>query len=188
MKTRIKELRNRKGLSQEELAEMSELSLRTIQRIENGQTEPLGDSLKKIAFALKVDLDELTDWVVQEDIVFLKILNLSALTFLLFPILGAIIPYYMWNSKKNTIKGIQNVGTNVVNFQLTWNLLLFLGVILTTASTIVLSKSPSIAMLISHNGVLISALYTVNFLLIVFNTTRIQNEEPLKYYPKIKFL
>ncbi|SDG68983.1 helix-turn-helix domain-containing protein [Mucilaginibacter sp. P25] len=34
---KIKELRNRKGLSQEELAEQAQLSLRTVQRIENDE-------------------------------------------------------------------------------------------------------------------------------------------------------
>ena len=38
---RIKELRKQKGMSQEFLAEESGLSLRTIQRIENGETNQL---------------------------------------------------------------------------------------------------------------------------------------------------
>ena len=46
---RLKELRNRKGMSQEALAEESGLSLRTIQRIENGDTNPTGDSLKRLS-------------------------------------------------------------------------------------------------------------------------------------------
>ena len=45
---KVKELRKRKGFSQEELAENSGLSLRTIQRIENGETEPTGETLKRI--------------------------------------------------------------------------------------------------------------------------------------------
>lgn len=44
----IKELRNKKGLSQEELANLSGLSLRTIQRIEKDKTNPLGDTKRKI--------------------------------------------------------------------------------------------------------------------------------------------
>ncbi len=44
----IKKLRIRKGLSQEELALKSGLSLRTIQRMENNETKPHGDSLRKI--------------------------------------------------------------------------------------------------------------------------------------------
>jgi len=56
----IKELRLRSGLSQEKLAEVSGLSLRSIQRIENNNTIPRGDSLKRIAEALKVSIEELT--------------------------------------------------------------------------------------------------------------------------------
>jgi transcriptional regulator with XRE-family HTH domain len=57
---KIKELRLRSGVSQEELAEISQLSLRTIQRIENGETEPRGDSLKRISKALHINIEELT--------------------------------------------------------------------------------------------------------------------------------
>lgn len=45
LSTRVKELRKRNGISQEILAENSGLSIRTIQRIENGETNPTGDTL-----------------------------------------------------------------------------------------------------------------------------------------------
>ena len=45
----VKELRKVKGFSQEELAKNSGLSLRTIQRLENGETEPSGETLKRIS-------------------------------------------------------------------------------------------------------------------------------------------
>ncbi|MCK5442941.1 MAG: helix-turn-helix transcriptional regulator [Maribacter sp.] len=51
---KIKELRKRSGISQELLAENSGLSLRTIQRIENGETQPTGDSIKRLSSALNV--------------------------------------------------------------------------------------------------------------------------------------
>jgi thiol-disulfide isomerase/thioredoxin len=49
---RVKDLRNRKGISQEILAKESGLSLRTIQRIENNETVPRGDTLKRLSIAL----------------------------------------------------------------------------------------------------------------------------------------
>ncbi len=48
----IKELRIKKGMTQEELAEMTELSARTIQRIENGEVDPRSYTLQMIAKAL----------------------------------------------------------------------------------------------------------------------------------------
>ena len=58
---RVKELRKLKGLSQDELAKNSGLSLRTIQRVENGETEPTGETLKRISSALDVTPNELID-------------------------------------------------------------------------------------------------------------------------------
>lgn len=57
----VKDLRKRKGLSQEELAKNAGLSLRTIQRVENGETEPTGETLKRISSALDVTPNELID-------------------------------------------------------------------------------------------------------------------------------
>lgn len=58
---KVKELPLRQKSSQEELAIATQLSLRTIQRIESGETEPRGDTLKRLAKALNVSVDELTD-------------------------------------------------------------------------------------------------------------------------------
>lgn len=49
---RIKQLRILSGFSQEELSERAQLSLRTIQRIENGETQPRGYSLQRLAEVL----------------------------------------------------------------------------------------------------------------------------------------
>ena len=61
LQKRVKELRIRKGFSQEELADKSGLSLRTIQRMENGDTYPRGDTLKRLAIALQVSPDKIID-------------------------------------------------------------------------------------------------------------------------------
>jgi len=58
----VKELRKRKGLSQEELAKNSGLSLRTIQRVEKGETEPTGETIKRVSTILCVTPNELIDW------------------------------------------------------------------------------------------------------------------------------
>ena len=59
---RVKELRKEQGLSQEELAKTAGLSLRTIQRVENNETEPTGDTLKRIATALDTIPALLLNW------------------------------------------------------------------------------------------------------------------------------
>lgn len=56
----IQKLRLRHGWSQEQLAHLSGLSVRTIQRIENGQT-PSIESLKSLASVFEMDFSELRD-------------------------------------------------------------------------------------------------------------------------------
>lgn len=60
-------MRIKKGFSQELLAEDAGIGLRTVQRIESGQAEPRGDTLKRIAGALGLTPDDLLDWSTCED-------------------------------------------------------------------------------------------------------------------------
>ena len=55
---KIRELRTAKGMTQEELAVATGISLRTIQRIEQGKVVPRAFSLKKIAEALGINISE----------------------------------------------------------------------------------------------------------------------------------
>ena len=59
--TNLKELRALRGMSQEYLAEESRVGLRTIQRIENNESKPTGETIKRIANALGVELNQLVD-------------------------------------------------------------------------------------------------------------------------------
>src|SRR5689334_17972688 len=104
LQKRVKDQRIRLGLSQEELAEKTGLSLRTVQRIENGESVPRGDTLRRLSIALQSSPDELIDWQVQEDKNVVTILNLSQLGFVAFPILGIIIPLAIWILQKDKTK------------------------------------------------------------------------------------
>ena len=182
---RVKELRSRKGLSQEQLAENSGLSLRTIQRIENGETEPRGETLKRLMNALDAAPDDLMDWSIAEDKGFLTAVNLSALGFFVFPLLGILIPLIMWISKKDKLKDINKTGKEILNFQITWNLLVFLTYIFFMGGIFLrhsLMRNPF--MLVG----IIGFLYIYNFVLIIINTVRIYNGNEIKYFPKIRFL
>ena len=54
---KILEIRKSKGLTQEELAELAKLNLRTIQRIENNENEPRGNTLHLICDALEINIE-----------------------------------------------------------------------------------------------------------------------------------
>jgi transcriptional regulator with XRE-family HTH domain len=182
---RVKALRHKRGMSQEFLAEESGLSLRTIQRIEKGESNPTGDSLKRLANALDITADELMDWAVKEDKKYLIFLNLSALTFLFFPLLGILVPFILWSSKKDKIKDINLLGKRLINFQITWTLILCVVPML----LFVLSKLSIIGDLsLSLFFTLVGLLYLMNTVLILFNTIRISNEQSVVYMPQIQFL
>lgn len=194
---KVKELRIRRGFSQEELAEKAGLSLRTIQRIENGETDPRGDSLRRLTAALDSSPDELIDWTMEEDKGILLLLHTSALSFLLFPILGIIAPLIIWTSKKDKIKKVNEIGGKIINFQITWSILLFLTFFALVVLMILDFDSIQASGNISADkvSVPIRRIYITyiwfsiyNVLFIAFNLIRAhKNRKPL-FYPVIKFI
>jgi len=183
---RVKALRNQKGMTQESLAENSGLSLRTIQRIENNETQPRGDSLKRLAMALKTTPDDLLEWTIQEDKGYLTLMSLSALGFLFFPILGIVIPLVFWILKKDKLKYVDNIGKSILNFEITWSIiffsyfiLIFIGVF----SRIMPHIGPS-SILTLYIPIII--LYLYNFVVIVVNSIRISKNKDTKYIPAFR--
>ncbi|WP_397447799.1 DUF4870 domain-containing protein [Polaribacter sp. R77954] len=182
---RVKELRKRKGISQENLAEKSGLSLRTIQRIENNETIPRGDTLKRLAVALDTSPDELIDWKIKEDRNYLSLMNLSTLGFLFFPLLGIIIPLIMWTFKKDKVKGVNELGKSILNFQISWCLSLFLCYIFIFGK-IFLFRGGMSSIFIVYIPIII--LYGYNVVIIIFNTIRINSNKTFQYRPALKLL
>ncbi|GAB3265240.1 hypothetical protein GCM10027347_32830 [Larkinella harenae] len=118
-------LRRSKGLSQEELAESASINLRTVQRIETGKTEPRGQTLRLIAKALNTPIEEFLDFTQEEDTGFLQLLNLSALSFWLIPLGNIFLPLALWVLKRDKIKGANELGRRIINFQITWTLIVY---------------------------------------------------------------
>jgi transcriptional regulator with XRE-family HTH domain len=65
--SRIIVTRKKTSLSQQQPANKSGLNLRTIQRIENNETVPRVDSLRRLAIALNSSPGELINWKNKED-------------------------------------------------------------------------------------------------------------------------
>ena len=171
----IKKLRLDKGMTQEELAERTNLSVRTIQRIENGEVDPRAYTLQTIATALDVEFEvlnnirdeELGPVIAQQREFWLPILHLSGLFVLLFP------PIIIWLSKKDKIEGLREHGVDVINFQLSlWVILVPCGILAFLMITI-----PII--------ILVSMYSTV---IIIINTIKVANHQPYKYPVFLKIL
>lgn len=188
---RVKDLRNRKGISQEVLAEESGLSLRTIQRIENNETVPRGDTLKRLAIALDTSPDEIVDWKIQEDQNYLTLMSLSALGFLFFPLLGIIIPLIMWIFKKDKLKNVNELGKSMLNFQISWTLLLFLYYIFIITGMFgggFRGILPNWNFRIFTMFIPLIILYAYNIIVTVYNTIRVYNRKSFKYRPALQIL
>jgi transcriptional regulator with XRE-family HTH domain len=183
---KIKNLRSAKGLSQEELAGLTGLSLRTIQRIENNETEPRGDSLKRLAIALNTTPDELINWRLEQDPNYLLMLSISALSFFIFPLLGIIIPQLLWTLKKDKIAGVDALGKAIINYQITWVLLLGVSVLLYLFIVFSGFEQIEISPLIF---ILFTAFVSLNILLIsVMNIYRVRIRKDVFYKPAFMFL
>ena len=90
---KISEVRKSKGLTQEELVEMSKMNLRTIQRIENIENVPRGKTLSMICEVLEINSNEFVNIEKQsrKEIVINLIINatfLLALNLILMMIIG----------------------------------------------------------------------------------------------------
>ena len=62
MRLKLKEVRKRKFLTQQELADRLGVTKATISRMESGVNEPRPSTVRKLAEALGVEPEELVDW------------------------------------------------------------------------------------------------------------------------------
>lgn len=118
--TQIKNNRIKKGWTQDDLSDKTGISVRTIQRIEQGKVQPRSYSLKVLSTALEIDLAHL---ISHEEVpkekqadkswLWLPLLHFSGLFLLLIP------PMIVWAFKRDEVAGMREAGAEVINFQLT---------------------------------------------------------------------
>lgn len=124
---RIRQRRMQKGYSQEYLADSAQVSIRTLQRIEAGQTEPRGHTLIALADALDVAIEDLMDFTKKNDRSILHLINLSALSYFLLPLGNIILPLIIWILYKDKVEGVGRFGKRQVFIQAGWTILIFLS-------------------------------------------------------------
>ena len=110
-------------LSQEGLAETSGISIRTIQRIEEGKSIGSAYTLNALTKALNINSTDLLIKVSpnSHNINQLKILNLSAIAIILIPLANVIFPAYIYWKNRDDEK-IKNIGSKILSFQILWTL------------------------------------------------------------------
>ncbi len=128
--SRLKSIRTANFLSQVELAEMSGVSAKTIQRIESNKSVGSSYSIKQLAEALAVDPIELSEinsnhvesnLETQNGLSTLKLLNLSTLFIVLIPLSNILLPSIIL--RKNSDDSFVNFyGKKVISIQILWTL------------------------------------------------------------------
>jgi uncharacterized Tic20 family protein/DNA-binding Xre family transcriptional regulator len=185
---KVVELRQQKGLTQEQLAEQCEVSTRTIQRIESGEVDPRAYTLQCLSKALEFDFGAENT---SNENLWLTILHLSSCG-LLF-----IVPLLLWSWKKDKSYKIDQQGRLVLNFQITMTLLMFAGgLFVMVVSMILLINPASYELLGGTTPVILAGLTPLPLILIVFfcffegifNAARSLVDKPIQYPLSIPFV
>ena len=140
-------LRKQKGLTQEQLAERAGVTVRTIQRIESGESIPRAYTLQNLAKSLEVEFEEFMavqnqDMITQtltdqtsydENKTFLKILYLSSFSFLFIPLIHFLVPIFVYKNSKIKDQNTLRRGRKIIIEQVYWVISLSLIMLLTVA-------------------------------------------------------
>jgi len=122
--SKLKEIREKLNLTQEDLADRSGVSVRTIQRIESGN-EPKGQTLKLLVNALEITDHELLERennLIEDNLTLVKIINLSSLPFTIFPPANIVVPLIIMFIKKK----FDPLSKQIISIQILWLIFAFI--------------------------------------------------------------
>lgn len=145
MSSLLRKHRRLRNLSQEELAELSSLSIRTIQRLEKGESVGSAYTLRTLAAALQISPDKLTGQTPQHtaphdnNLNYRLLLTWSALAGIVLPLANILLPaILLWRRRQDP--QIKEWGQKIVSFQIIWTFItlgMMLGIPLLLAAFVV---------------------------------------------------
>ncbi|GGG40923.1 hypothetical protein GCM10011344_47240 [Dokdonia pacifica] len=125
--------RKRKGYTQEQLSEETKVTVRTIQRIEKGDVTPHLKTIKLLADALQIEVDDLVvlENPKEEDIQKKWLILLHSTPFLGFiiPLSNILFPLFLWIHKREDNSIYDTHGRKIINFQISMSILYLLSLI-----------------------------------------------------------
>jgi XRE family transcriptional regulator, regulator of sulfur utilization len=171
--------RKGKGLTQEQLADASNLTVRTIQRIESGENIPRSFTLKAIAKALDKPFEYFSEspnqdaeQTADDTSHFLKLLNLSCFTYIVIPYVHFLIPSRLLKKKSGLQQPAVSFARKVIRQQIYWVIALHILLLLTLAYNL------GVFAFFHNRDYLINYLwpffimYFLNAVIILFNTRK----------------
>jgi XRE family transcriptional regulator, regulator of sulfur utilization len=188
LSSRVSKERIRKGITQEELASLANVTVRTIQRIESGDSIPRMFTVKAIATALEIPYESLAQDVSsiqlsgfkpdektaidpEADQHFLQFFCLSCFSFLVIPYIHFLIP--SWYLKKSATQSIpvKTFARKVIRQQTIWVIAFHLLLLLTLVYNFIISEYGSRQYLLSYLMIVL-VMYFLNVMLIIVNLVK----------------
>ncbi|MBF9018991.1 MULTISPECIES: helix-turn-helix domain-containing protein [unclassified Oceanispirochaeta] len=177
----VTHLRLQKGMTQETLGELCEVSTRTIQRIESGEVDPRTFTLNNLSNILEYDFNN--DNKGNESF-WITVLHLSSM------ICIVPIPLLIWSFRKKYSLKIDKHGKDVINFQISMTLYLIACAILPGVTSFLMIKyNNSMSFIISVISII--PLITLGFICFfqgLFNALKVLNSKSYRYLLSIPFL
>jgi XRE family transcriptional regulator, regulator of sulfur utilization len=199
---KIIEARHRLGITQEELADMAKVNVRTIQRIEKGNGVPRAYTIKAIASALNLNLSHrviakdspiptesektsksnfvsipiCSPLEIHEDNDFLRLLCLSCFSFLVLPWIHFSVPAYMLKKKKNLKPDSVLFGKRLIKSQLYWAIILNILLLATLGYNVFQTNYMQSSYFINYLWTLFG-MYFINILMIGVYLTHVNSRK-----------
>ncbi len=182
--------RKQKGLTQEQLADLANVTVRTIQRIENGGSTPRAYTLKTIATVLGLNFEELVANNGNSDALthtenkavttsypdsqhFLKMLCLSCFSYLVIPFIHILIPIQILKKSNETNPKIIAFAQKMIRIQLYWKITFWLLLLATLGYNLIMAVYFNKLYLINYL-IPFFAMYFINAIIISINLVRIK--------------
>jgi len=170
----IKQHREKLGYTQNELANETGLSLRTIQRLESNNKSPKGHTLKVLT-----DVFEMEPAVLQasflnmnqtrkSELHSIRLINLSVLAFIGIPFGNLIVPTILWRKRRDS-QLVDDYGRRIINCQILWSVILSLLLCISPFINLYEADFPLIL-------IILFAAMTINVIIVGVTARRLQNE------------
>lgn len=171
--------RKLKGFTQEQLSEKTQVTVRTIQRIEKGDVTPHLQTIKLLAAALNIAVEDILplenpkEEAIQKK--WLLLLHATPILGFVIPLSNILFPLFLWIHKREDHKIYDMHGRKIINFQITMTLLFALAFI----GLVTVEK---------FGFLFFIAVIPYAILVILINIIRAVNVQKCFYFPAIPFI
>jgi transcriptional regulator with XRE-family HTH domain len=188
---KIVSARNKKGITQEELANLTDVTVRTIQRIERGESVPRKFTLKTISTALDISFDELNstenkeaassssknDSSSEDETYFLQLFCLSCFTYIFIPFVHFLIPSYLLKRRQEKDPAVIAFARKVLRGQIYWVITTHLLMLLALSYNMIFFAADPVNIPFVSYFIPFIFMYTVNIVIILMAFSQIRNRD-----------